>query len=55
MAVRAQGEILEIGLFLGVWRGQKVKTQANWLQWWTADGSLLLVRGLGGDVGAHGW
>ncbi|MFT0787727.1 hypothetical protein [Synechococcus sp. H55.10] len=54
MAVRAQGEIPEIGLFLEMWRGQKAKTQTNWLQRWTADGNLFLVRGLGGDVGAHG-
>jgi len=34
--------IPEIGLFLGVWRGQKAETKANWLRWWTADGNLLL-------------
>lgn len=42
VAVRAQGEIPEIGLFLEMWRGQTAETQANWLQRWTADGNLLL-------------
>lgn len=34
--------IPEIGLFLGVWWGQKAETKAHWLRWWTPDGHLLL-------------
>ncbi|ABC99160.1 hypothetical protein CYA_0958 [Synechococcus sp. JA-3-3Ab] len=32
----------EIGWFLRVWHRQKVETTATYLQWWTADGNLLL-------------
>jgi Uma2 family endonuclease len=32
----------EIGLFLGVWQGQKAEVYANWLRWWTPDQDLLL-------------
>ncbi|MEN9224681.1 MAG: Uma2 family endonuclease [Thermostichus sp. DRC_bins_24] len=34
--------IPEIGLFLGVWWGQKAETKAYWLRWWDAEGNLLL-------------
>jgi Uma2 family endonuclease len=32
----------EIGLFLGVWQGQKAEVYANWLRWWNQDQKLLL-------------
>jgi hypothetical protein len=34
--------IEEIGLFLGVMRGKKAETVANWLRWWDQSGNLLL-------------
>lgn len=32
----------EIGLFLGLWEGQKVEFNTTWLRWWDRDGNLLL-------------
>ncbi|MEB3164539.1 MAG: Uma2 family endonuclease [Prochlorothrix sp.] len=32
----------EIGLFLGVWQGQKAEVTAPWLRWWDESGRLLL-------------
>jgi Uma2 family endonuclease len=34
--------IEEIGLFLGVWQGQKAQLTAFWLRWWDQSGNLLL-------------
>ncbi|MBW4553628.1 MAG: Uma2 family endonuclease [Aphanocapsa sp. GSE-SYN-MK-11-07L] len=34
--------IEEIGLFLGVWQGQKAQLAAFWLRWWDQSGNLLL-------------
>jgi Uma2 family endonuclease len=34
--------IEEIGLFLGVWRGQKAEMTAFWLRWWDKSDNLLL-------------
>ncbi|WP_008308301.1 Uma2 family endonuclease [Leptolyngbya sp. PCC 6406] len=31
-----------LGLFLGVWRGERLAQTLNWLRWWDADGNLLL-------------
>ncbi|MDX2256925.1 MAG: Uma2 family endonuclease [Pseudanabaenaceae cyanobacterium bins.39] len=31
-----------IGLFLGVWEGQKAENQGYWLRWWDQSGNLLL-------------
>lgn len=31
-----------LGLFLGVWRGERLTQTLNWLRWWDADGNLLL-------------
>ena len=30
-----------LGLFLGVWRGERLAQTINWLRWWDADGNLL--------------
>lgn len=32
----------ELGLFLGVWRGQKAEVKAFWLRWWDQSETLLL-------------
>jgi Uma2 family endonuclease len=32
----------EIGLFLGVWQGQKAEVNAYWLRWWDKQEHLLL-------------
>jgi Uma2 family endonuclease len=34
--------IEEIGLFLGVWKGEKSQIFAHWLRWWDQDDNLLL-------------
>jgi len=31
----------ELGLYLGVWQGEKVEMTANWLRWWDSSGNLL--------------
>ena len=31
-----------LGLFLGVWYGERLAQPLNWLRWWDADGNLLL-------------
>lgn len=32
----------ELGLFFGVWRGQKAEVKAFWLRWWDQSETLLL-------------
>jgi len=32
----------DMGLFLGVWRGEKEKRTGYWLRWWDENGNLLL-------------
>ncbi|AFY73803.1 hypothetical protein Syn7502_01758 [Synechococcus sp. PCC 7502] len=34
--------IPQLGLFLGIWAGERLGNQINWLRWWDADGNLLL-------------
>jgi len=34
--------IAEMGLFLGVWQGEKENRPGYWLRWWDAEGNLLL-------------
>lgn len=34
--------IPELGLFLGIWNGERLAQTANWLRWWDATGNLLL-------------
>lgn len=34
--------IPEVGLWLGVWRGERLGQTMNWLRWWESSGSLLL-------------
>lgn len=31
----------ELGLYLGIWQGEKVQMTANWLRWWDSSGNLL--------------
>ncbi len=31
-----------LGLFLGIWRGERLAQTLNWLRWWDADDNLLL-------------
>ncbi len=31
-----------LGLFLGLWWGERLAQTLNWLRWWDADGNLLL-------------
>jgi ribulose bisphosphate carboxylase small subunit len=31
-----------MGLFLGVWRGEKEERTGYWLRWWDKEGNLLL-------------
>jgi len=33
--------IADMGLFLGVWQGEKEGRSGNWLRWWSQDGNLL--------------
>ena len=33
--------IPEIGLFLGVWQGERLNQVTDWLRWWDTDGVLL--------------
>jgi Uma2 family endonuclease len=39
----AQGHfwIPELNLFLGVWAGERLSSESNWLRWWDAQGQLL--------------
>jgi hypothetical protein len=32
----------DMGLFLGVWRGEKEERTGYWLRWWDEEGNLLL-------------
>lgn len=34
--------IADMGLFLGVWRGEKEERTGYWLRWWDEEGNLLL-------------
>jgi Uma2 family endonuclease len=34
--------IPELELFLGVWQGERLQQNINWLRWWDATGNLLL-------------
>lgn len=39
----AQGHfwIPELQLFLGVWTGERLRAESNWLRWWDSQGRLL--------------
>ena len=34
--------IPELGLFLGIWQGERLEQKMNWLRWWDQEGNLLL-------------
>ncbi|NES24893.1 MAG: Uma2 family endonuclease, partial [Symploca sp. SIO3E6] len=34
--------IPELGLFLGMWQGERLEQKMNWLRWWDQEGNLLL-------------
>lgn len=34
--------IPELELFLGIWQGERLCQNMNWLRWWDSDGNLLL-------------
>ncbi|NES80935.1 MAG: hypothetical protein F6K10_05760 [Moorea sp. SIO2B7] len=34
--------IQELELFLGIWQGERLRQNINWLRWWDREGNLLL-------------
>jgi Uma2 family endonuclease len=34
--------IPELELFLGIWQGERLRQNINWLRWWDSEGNLLL-------------